>query len=54
MVILMVRKSTTMIMGMKSIQRRKDIAMELMPTFVRLSVTQKRATETLEMCSRKR
>jgi hypothetical protein len=53
-VILMVQKSTTMIMGMKSIQRRKDIAMELIPTFMRRSVTQKRVTETLEMCSRKR
>jgi hypothetical protein len=53
-VILMVQKSTTMIMGMKSIQRRKDIAMELIPTFMRRSVTQKRVTEILEMCSRKR
>jgi len=50
----MVQKSTTMVMGMKSIQRRKDIAMELIPTFMRRSVTQKRVTETLEMCFRKR
>jgi hypothetical protein len=48
----MVQKSTIMIMGMISIQRRKDIAMEL--TFMRRSVTQKRVTETLEMCSQKR
>jgi hypothetical protein len=48
----MVQKSTTM--TMKSIQRRKDMAMELIYTFMRRSVAQKRVTETLEMCSQKR
>jgi len=48
----MVQKSTTM--TMKSIQQRKDIAMELIPTFMRRSVAQKRETETLEICSQKR
>jgi hypothetical protein len=36
----MVQKSTTMIMGMKSIQRRKDITVELILTFMRQNVTQ--------------
>ena len=58
-VILMAQESTTMTMGMKPVQRRKDIAtviaMEPMPTLMRRqSVIQKRATETLEMYSRKR
>jgi hypothetical protein len=55
----MVQKNTTMIMEMTSIQRRKDIAivitMRLIPIFMTTwSVIQRRATETLEMYSRKR